>query len=70
MKLVYLVAFFYGSLSFISDLISDSNIFVNYKTISEILFSLLTLYFIFYNKYMSFFKGYKVSFCYTFFKKY
>ena len=46
MKLVYLVVFFYGSLSFISDLISDSNIFVNYKTISEILFSLLTLYFI------------------------
>ena len=55
MELVYLVAFFYGSLSFISDLISDSNIFVNYKTISEILFSLLTLYFIFYNKFMSFF---------------
>ena len=55
MEVVYLVAFFYGSLSFISDLISDSNIFVNYKTISEILFSLLTLYFIFYNKFMSFF---------------
>ena len=55
MDLFYLIAFLYGSASFIADLIADSTIFVNYKLLSEIVFTVLTLYFIFYNKYISFF---------------
>ena len=50
-----ILAFFVGCLTSIIDYMNDSNLFLNYKFIAELLFFCTTLYFFLSNKYISFF---------------